>query len=170
LAYRFEQGESVEAGFRRIADEQLGKIVGRLKRQRDGETTIHDARKSLKRLKALLKLVRRGLSSKDYRREYNTMRDAGRLLSGARDFEVMPGTLASLAAVSEGVDKAAVREVDAVLRRAKRDFEEGWDRNQAVDHAIEELNASRKRFRKIAVQDDFEMVAKGAGKCLAVLR
>ena len=170
MAYRFQQGESVEAGFRRIADEQLGKIVGRLKRQRDGETTIHDARKSLKRLKALLKLLRQGISKKDYRREYETVRDAGRLLSGARDFEVMPDTLASLAAVSEGLDQAAVREVDTALERAKQDFEQGWDRNQAVDEAVEELSASRKRFRKIAVTDDFAIVAKGAGKCLAVLR
>ena len=170
MAYRFEQGEGVQASFRRIADEQLGKIVGRLKRHHDGETTIDDARKSLKRLKALLKLVRQGISKKDYRREYETVRDAGRLLSGARDFEVMPVTLSSLAAVSKGLDRAAVRDIDAALKRAKLDFEQGWDRNRVVDEAVAELSASRKRFRRVAVEDDFGIVAKGAGKCLATLR
>jgi CHAD domain-containing protein len=170
LAYRFEQGEGVEAGFRRIANEQLAKILRRFDSDRQGETTIHEARKSLKRLKALLKLVRLGLAKKDYRREYDTVRDAGRRLSGVRDFEVMPATLASLKAQSCDLDKVGVEQVAAAIARAKRDFEQTWDCDTAINTAVADLKASAKRFAKIAVDDDFEVLAKGAGKCLALLR
>ncbi len=170
MAYRFETGEDVGAGFRRIADEQFAKILRRFKMDREGETTIHEARKSLKRLKALLKLVRQGLGKKDYRREYDTIRDAGRLLSGARDFEVMPATLASLKAASGDLDKVGAGQVAAAIARAKRDFEQTWDRDKAIDAAVGELKASAKRFATVALDDDFEVLAKGAGKCLSVLR
>lgn len=170
MAYRFEQDEGVEAGFRRVADEQLAKILGRLAKDPDGETAIHDARKSLKRLKALLKLVRPGLAAKDYKREYATVRDAGRLLSGARDFEVMPMTLAALGAQSEDLDKTAGRVVKAQIEQARRDFEQSWDRGAAIEEAVTALTAARGRVGKLVLEDRFEVLGKGAGTCLSVFR
>lgn len=96
---------------------------------------------------ALLKLVRKGLAKQHRRPEYKTVRDARRLLSGARDCEVTPKTLAWLVAGSIMVDKVAVRQIDPAFARAERDFEEGWDCPEAIDQAVEELSASRKRCR-----------------------
>jgi len=170
VAYRFETGEDVGAGFRRIADEQFSKILRRFSMDADGGSTIHEARKSLKRLKALLKLGRKGLGKKDYAREYSTVRDAGRLLSGARDFEVMPTTLASLKAANGDLNRADVRRVSAAIQIAKRAFEQSWDRNSAIDEVVGGLAASRKRFSKLDLDEDFGVIAKGAGMCLGVLR
>jgi CHAD domain-containing protein len=60
------------------------------------ESTVHEVRKALKRLRALLRLVRGDLGEKRYKRENAALRDCGRRLAGARDAEVMLGTLEAL--------------------------------------------------------------------------
>ena len=61
-----------------------------------GARTVHETRKALKRLRALLVLLRPELGAKRYARENAALRDCGRRLAGARDAEVMLGTLDSL--------------------------------------------------------------------------
>ena len=62
----------------------------------DIPAAIHDARRCLKRLRALLRLIRPGLADAVYRREAERLAGTGRLLSGARDLFVMQQTLAKL--------------------------------------------------------------------------
>jgi CHAD domain-containing protein len=62
----------------------------------DGEQTVHETRKALKRLRALLALLRPELGRKRYARESAALRDCARRLAGARDAEVMVGTLDAL--------------------------------------------------------------------------
>jgi CHAD domain-containing protein len=57
---------------------------------------IHDARKALKRLRALVRLLRGELGERHYKREHAILRDAARRLASARDAEVMVGTLDAL--------------------------------------------------------------------------
>ncbi len=57
---------------------------------------IHDARKALKRLRALVRLLRGQLGERQYKREHAILRDAARRLASARDAEVMVGTLDAL--------------------------------------------------------------------------
>ena len=57
---------------------------------------IHDTRKALKRLRALVRLLRAELGERRYKREHAILRDAARRLAGARDAEVMVGTLDAL--------------------------------------------------------------------------
>jgi CHAD domain-containing protein len=63
---------------------------------RAGAHTVHETRKALKRLRALLVLLRAELGPKRYAREKAALRDCARRLAGARDAEVMLGTLDSL--------------------------------------------------------------------------
>ncbi len=62
----------------------------------DGEQAVHETRKALKRLRALLALLRPELGRKRYTRENAALRDCARHLAGARDAEVMVGTLDAL--------------------------------------------------------------------------
>jgi CHAD domain-containing protein len=62
----------------------------------DGEQTVHETRKALKRLRALLALLRPELGRKRYARESAALRDCARRLAGARDAEVMVSTLDAL--------------------------------------------------------------------------
>jgi CHAD domain-containing protein len=58
--------------------------------------TIHETRKALKRLRALVGLLREELGERQYKREHAILRDAARQLAGARDAEVMVDTLDAL--------------------------------------------------------------------------
>lgn len=98
-AYRLQAGESPAAGVRRIAIGRVEQAAERLReaaRVDDPSTCIHGARKDLKKLRAVLRLVRRGLGDELYRVEDDRYRCAGRLLSPSRDAEVKLQTLARL--------------------------------------------------------------------------
>jgi CYTH domain-containing protein/CHAD domain-containing protein len=97
-AYRLTREESAGGGLRRIAVGRAEKAVERL-REAEGEdlaAAIHGARKDLKKLRAVLRLVRADLGEKRFRAENRRFRDAGRLLSASRDAEVKLETLSGL--------------------------------------------------------------------------
>jgi hypothetical protein len=96
MTYRFKLQEPVAQGFCRIGLEQIDIAVAKLASKDDVATAIHDARRCLKRLRALLRLLRPGLAEAVYRREAERLAGIGRLLSGARDLFVMQQTLAKL--------------------------------------------------------------------------
>jgi CHAD domain-containing protein len=60
------------------------------------DEAIHEARKSLKKARAALRLLRDGLSDAAYRRENARLRDAGRLLTPLRDAKSLIDALDSL--------------------------------------------------------------------------
>ena len=90
---------------------------------------MHETRKALKRLRALLVLLRAELGAKRYARENAALRDCGRRLAGARDAEVMLGTLDSLVRrdPSHFTRSAALRTLRAQLLA---------ERDTAAAHAI----------------------------------
>jgi CHAD domain-containing protein len=97
MGYRFRHDdESVEAGFRRIAREQLTKALDALDDDGALHEGVHDARKRVKKLRGLLRLVRPAF--KRYGKENARLRDAARTLSGLRDHTAMIETLDRLTA------------------------------------------------------------------------
>ena len=60
------------------------------------ETAVHETRKALKRLRALLRLLRGELGERGFRRENAALRDIARQLSATRDATVMLATLDAL--------------------------------------------------------------------------
>jgi CHAD domain-containing protein len=91
--------ERVGDGLRRIAVAQLDIAIEAL-RQDDGghspEQRVHEARKALKRLQALLRLLRARLGEIAYERDSAAVRDAGKRLAQARDAAVLHDTLEAL--------------------------------------------------------------------------
>lgn len=98
MSFAFKRDESLPHAVRQIARRQVKRTIDGLtaKGHRASATAIHDARKRLKRLRALLRLAREGLSSKARRRENATFRDAGRALSAARDATILVAALDAL--------------------------------------------------------------------------
>ena len=84
---------------RRIARGELEMSIERLAGDTDEDlgTAVHETRKSLKRLRATVRLARNELGDEAYRRENVAFRDAGRRLGGARDSQVLLETLDALA-------------------------------------------------------------------------
>lgn len=98
-AYRLGDDETVPDAIRRIA---LGRINDALEHLRGNvdstpEEAVHEARKDMKKLRGLIRLVRGELGEKVYRRENSAFRDTGQLLSGVRDADVLVATVDKLA-------------------------------------------------------------------------
>jgi CHAD domain-containing protein len=115
MAYRLKLKEPLVKGVRRIAAEQLANAAARLQGDSDPESGIHEARKSLKRTRALLRLVRPGLGETQYRKSNDRLRDIARMLSAARDRDVVRAHLASLATAKPLIAKAAGRLREALV-------------------------------------------------------
>ncbi len=90
--------ETAARGLRRIALGQLDLAIELL----EGESTtspeeaVHETRKALKRVRALMRLLEGELGAKRADRERAVLRDAAARLAGARDAEVMVSTLDAL--------------------------------------------------------------------------
>ncbi len=89
MSYRFIADESCQNGIRRIAGEQIDRLIAEL---RDGAlppgATIHQIRKRCKKVRGLLRLFRSVLRDR-YSEENARYRDAARSLSAVRDATAM---------------------------------------------------------------------------------
>lgn len=99
-AYRLKRQENAADGVRRVARGRAKKAAARLRDRphEDLADSIHGARKDLKKIRAVLRLVRTDLGKKTFRAENRRYREAGRLLSDSRDAEVRLETLRALEA------------------------------------------------------------------------
>ena len=97
-SYRLQEGEGAAEGIRRIALGRAEHALEELSGAGDGDLAgaVHATRKDLKKLRAAVRLVRGELGKPLARAENRRYRDAGRMLSGSRDAEVKPETLAAL--------------------------------------------------------------------------
>lgn len=97
MAYRLKANERVPAGIRRIAREEIAKAAEQLGTSEGSrrDEAIHEARKSVKKVRALLRLMRSELGPA-YRAENHRLQLIGRRLSEFRDSQAMIETLDSL--------------------------------------------------------------------------
>lgn len=164
MSYRLDARETLPQGIRRIVDEQLRDAIAGLRTasadQRDH--ALHEARKAAKKSRAVLRLVRDELGSKDYRRENRALRDAARKLSGPRDAAVLVGTLDRLAGQVPRA-RQSLAPLRAVLEERRRETAARvLDEEGAMTVAAEEILAVRVRIDDWRLRrDDFSLVAGG---------
>lgn len=84
MAYRFDLEENTRDGVRRIAAEQVGNAERILARTSKPDAAVHGARKSMKRTRSLLRLVRPLLGEATFHRENARLRDVARMMSEDR--------------------------------------------------------------------------------------
>ncbi|HET6870455.1 MAG TPA: CHAD domain-containing protein [Solirubrobacteraceae bacterium] len=144
MAYRLQPGESVPDGLRRCAREQLDQAIDQLSTRvtDDPVEAVHEARKSLKKARSILRLGRGALDSDQRRRDNAALRDAGRKLSAARDAEVM------LEATDELAERFAGRVPQATFEAIRRHLaaERGESDAGLTGQVAEELKAVRSRI------------------------
>jgi CHAD domain-containing protein len=142
MAYRCKIDEPFAKALRRIAREQIHRAATRLSQAHDGPTPIHEARKHLKRVRALLRLVRPALGEKAFRQENARMREIGHLLAGARDLDVLEETAAALGASCRPGLRPALGEVMAAIESARR--------TAAADGMAERIEKARAKLAEAA--------------------
>lgn len=107
MAYRLKPREPFAAGFARVGLQQIDRVASELASQHASSEVVHQSRKSLKRIRALLRLSRLVLGESAFQRENARYRAMGQLMAAARDRDVAVGTVASLEVESGGRAKAA---------------------------------------------------------------
>src|SRR5579863_3060081 len=109
MAYRLERDESVISGIRRVIREEIDSaeshLAGKKKTTRD--EAIHDARKSIKKVRATLRLIRHQLGD-SWKRENAHLRDIAARLSQFRDAFVIIETFDDLTQ-THGTEASAPR-------------------------------------------------------------
>ena len=145
-------GEAPAYAFRRMALAQV-ELAIELLRESDGsapsEKAVHETRKALKRLRALLRLFEDELGSTTFARESSALREIAARLAGARDAEVMLGTLDSLIERHPGKlrRRKGVRKLRRALLRQRGQAARALDRD-TVTRASAELRALRARVQQ----------------------
>jgi len=167
MAYRFKLKEPLRDGVRRIALEQLDKAIVRPKGEAERVPWVHETRKSLKRTRALLRLVRAGLEAETWQRENGALRLIARHLSPMRDRDVLGQTMARLAATSAPDVVEACRWLEAELARSPPEHAppRGRAAGAAVTQAIQALRKARDRLAKLEVGGELvDVVAAGLAR------
>ena len=86
MAFRFDIQEAISKAIPRIARDRIDRVIESLsEKPQPGAESIHEARKNLKSLRAILRLARGSIHGDVRRRENIFFRDAGRSLSTIRD-------------------------------------------------------------------------------------
>lgn len=98
MSYKFKPGESFAKGLRRIAADQSEKAGACFAASADVHKGVHEVRKSIKRLRALLRLCRASAPEDELAAIDTELRDMGRSLSGTRELQGMLDSIAALEA------------------------------------------------------------------------
>jgi CHAD domain-containing protein len=164
--FRLAPDEGAAVGLRRIARGQIELASESLGNAGDDVAEpVHDARRSFKRMRAVVRLARDQLGDETYRRENRAYRDTGRELSAARDAEVLGETLDDLTdRYRDEIDDGAfagLREAldaDAQMARERVAADAG-----TVDAVRASLDAARDRIATWPLPEDADasMLAPG---------
>lgn len=134
MSFRLKEGDgTVAAGVRRIARAQIEAAIAEIDDSAlERANVVHQVRKRSKKIRSLLRLVRPKL--KVYRHENKRFRDAARLLSTARDAEILVETYDRLAQhFGRRFDETAFAPVRERLIAARNDVAAaGGDVNDAL--------------------------------------
>ena len=140
-SYRLRGDEALPEGIARVARGRIDHAIEELGGESDSSSVaaVHNARKDIKKLRALLRLIRGEIGGSVYRRENVAFRAAAAELAGTRDADVLVATLDGL----ELDDHVA-----GPLRRTletQRLLTSGGGRSHAAAQAIEILSDARAR-------------------------
>jgi CHAD domain-containing protein len=165
MPYRFKLDESVRKGFRRIAREQIDLALGELSSGDVPAAAVHESRKALKRLRALIRCCAPALGAKAARKHNAAIRDIGRMLSGRRDADVMLETVAKLenrfgaegqgalrplrshietvqASAMAPLDVSALEKIRAALLEQRKQLGKVAFKNRGLDRIMDGIQAS----------------------------
>ena len=167
MAYRFERDfATVQDGVREIAVESIDEAIERAGRKgKDLHETVHALRKSCKKLRGLIRLVRPVFD--DYRAENAVFREAGRGFSFLRDCNVLIETYDSLLdAYDEQIERAKFA---PIRRRRLTLWQKELARRDDIAGMLKEFRdtmiKARKRARRWRLSEDgFDAIVGGLGK------
>jgi CHAD domain-containing protein len=164
-SFRFDPGEPVPEEVRRVARGRIDHALDELRGKSDStrEEAVHEARKDMKKLRALLRLVRGELGDRVFKAENACFRDTARELAGVRDADVMLATLGDMEERYGELPGAASRLRPALV--AHRFRAAAGSLKPASKAAVETLAEARERVADWPLDTDgFEAFEDGLGR------
>jgi CHAD domain-containing protein len=167
MSYRLQYDETLSDGVRRVALEQLDDALELLADPHAGdvEEAVHEVRKSCKKVRGLVRLVRPAMGDV-YQEANTTARDAARELSSIRDAHALLETFDDLVAAHAhelppgGLD--SVRR--GLVERASEATAAVADDDERIERARELLTRLRSAVDRWPVDDDVDIIAGGVAK------
>jgi CHAD domain-containing protein len=168
MPYEFQQDEAVAEGIKRIVAEQIEDALRELSAtSSDRAKAVHNTRKGLKKIRAVLRLVGDELGRKVYAAENRCFRDAGRSLSDVRDAEVLIEAFDNLAEhfTDRIAPRAATAARKALLKRRDEATEHMFGDNQRLSQTIGALEGALQRVPAWPLEGaDWDMLGNGMGR------
>ncbi len=164
MSYVLMAGESTAAGIKRVIEEELESAAAQLSQKSIAkrDEAIHEARKSVKKIRAALRLVEDDLPVL-FNRENRRLRDMGRKLASFRDaaasIEIFDKVVGGL---GDEPGKAALSSIRRGLQKHKRATTHNTSVRAMLDHLVTLLSGARGRVTKWPLDaDGFPIIAKG---------
>ncbi len=158
MAYRLNAGERVPVAIARVIQEDLDSAIsgleqGRAKKKRD--TTVHEARKSIKKVRGVLRLIQPEIGRHAYRKENGGLREIANTLSDLRDATAMVEVFNDLLQHRAGeLEKSTVLALRQHLLREKHKIEQSFPMSEVFAKVIRALQAARTRLSALPLKED----------------
>jgi len=155
MAYRLERSESVVSGLKRVVRDEIDSanahVAGDKKVSRD--EAIHEARKSIKKVRALLRLMRTELGP-TYAQENNRLRDIAHKLSEFRDAFAIIATFDDLKKKYNTEGGTGLKSVRAGLTKKRNAAAKTEDVDIVLQAASKALAKAAKRVKAWPLETD----------------
>jgi CHAD domain-containing protein len=166
MTARFRPHKPIPREVGRIARRLIDRCLEHLEacRGTDTDDSVHEVRKSLKRLRALLRLVRREIRPRVYRKEDERFRDVSRRLNEVRDARICVDTIRKLAdeAGENGEALLPRPTLDRLESQISAEHGGAQQLEPIIAESLRAMGRARKRVRKWSdVPDRWRTVAKG---------
>jgi CHAD domain-containing protein len=180
MSYRLRR-KSLAREVHRVAREELEGTLKELLTITDQSrsTAVHEARKHLKKVRALIRLLRPATGDAFYKRENAAMRKAAQQMSSIRDWHVRVQTIEKLiansgkrraAAAFARIQAAMKARLDQVIEESEK---EDWSKQAAaeIERPLGRLDKwPLKRFTTKSMRSGLKAACKKARRALAVAR
>jgi CHAD domain-containing protein len=156
MAYRLERDEAVIPGLKRVVREEIESASEHLSGEKDIslDQVIHDARKSIKKVRATLRLAGKDLGPAG-RREDSRLRGVAARLSELRDAFAIIETFDTLRnKYKDEAGGSKLRSVRAGLTKRRQESEREEDTPAVLKDAAEELKKASKRVKDLPLRSE----------------
>lgn len=152
MPYYFARDESIADGLARITAEEISAAVDALAGSDDQDEGIHEARKSIKKIRALIDLAQPALGRDNDRRK-KRFRNIGRYLSELRDAGALLELVKQLGRTFHAKSAAAI---SRGVASQKIELEDRLDKEKVIRTAVEKLKASADKEQAWPLKNNFD--------------
>ena len=145
MTSQIDPHEPVAKAIQRIVGEEIAAAAHQLSSAKDRDDAIHEVRKSVKKVRGVLRLMQPALNGA-YEREAGAWRAIGRRLAGLRDAGAVIGAFDE---ICETCPKKAVAGIRRHLMAKKRDLEKKEDVSRVFALVEQALKRAQRRVRKL---------------------